>query len=127
MSNSPGHQRAPDHKVLERRVDARMTVELDGGVVADSRNVVRVDEDGHPQRFYFPREDVRMDRFERSATTTQCPFKGSASYFSAQVGGRTLGDIAWSYETPYDEHRDLTERLAFDESKSSALCIRSLP
>jgi uncharacterized protein (DUF427 family) len=127
MSKSPGHQRAPNHKVLESPVPARMTVELHGETIADSRNVLQVDEDGCPPRFYFPREDVRMDLAARSDTSTQCPFKGTASYFGFDAGGRSVKDLAWSYEEPYDEHADLKGRLAFDESKSNAVLIRSLP
>jgi uncharacterized protein (DUF427 family) len=128
MSKSPGHQRAPNHKVQESIVDARMTVEIEGETVADSRNVIRVDEDGYPPRFYFPREDARMALLQSSATKTACPFKGHASYFDAQTPHKHLiKDAAWSYETPYDEHRALAGRLAFDEATSAAIRIRSLP
>ena len=117
MGKSPGHQKHPEHKVDERRLDQRVTVEVDGQVLADSRDVIRVDEDGYPARYYFPRDDVRTDRLERSATTTKCPFKGTARYYSLNVYGRRLADAVWSYEEPYDEHRDLAGRLAFYDDR----------
>jgi uncharacterized protein (DUF427 family) len=65
----------PDHKVEERRIGQRVKVEVGGHEIADSSDVIRVDEDGYPGRYYFPRSDVKMDRLERSSTTTKCPFK----------------------------------------------------
>lgn len=127
MSHAPGHQKWPEHQVLESPAAGRMTVEFDGQPLADSRDVIRVSEDGHPPRFYFPREDVQMDRLHRTDTTTACPFKGEAHYFGLQAGSKAVEDLAWSYETPYDEHRALKGWLAFDETKSSKLTIRSLP
>lgn len=47
---SPGHRMHPDHDVLERRLNATMKVEIQGAVVAESRDVVEVDEDGYPPR-----------------------------------------------------------------------------
>jgi uncharacterized protein (DUF427 family) len=117
MSKSPGHQQWPDHKVREEHMDHRIKVEIDGNIVADSSDVLRVDEDQHPSRYYFPRADVKLDALERSDTTTECPFKGTAHYFSLHVGDKTLDDAVWSYEEPYDEHGALKDRLAFYDDK----------
>jgi uncharacterized protein (DUF427 family) len=118
MSQSPGHQKWPEHKIRETPVGERVTVELEGRILAESHNVLRVDEDGSPARYYFPRGDVRMDQLERSATTSQCPFKGTAHYFSlSAAGGGRLQDAVWSYEDPFDEHQALKDRLAFYDDK----------
>src|SRR2546423_5768617 len=77
MSKSPGHQKMPDHKVNEEQLGQNMTVEIDGEIIADSSDVIRVDEDKAPARYYFPRSDVKMAKLERTATTTECPFKGT--------------------------------------------------
>ena len=113
MSKSPGHQKWPDHKVRESQLRERMQVRVGDEVIADSKDVIRVDEDGQPSRFYFPREDVKTDKLSNSSTETDCPFKGHAHYFSIDAAGEHLVDAVWTYEEPYDEHADLQQRLAF--------------
>ena len=124
MSKSPGHQRWPDHKVQETKLEQRMQVEVDGEIVADSNDVIRLEEDGHPDRYYFPRADVKTNKLEPSQTTTKCPFKGTANYFSLEAGDRKLKDVIWSYEDPYDEHLALKDRLAFYEERAPEIHIQ---
>jgi len=128
MSSSPGHQRWPHHKVSESRVAQRVTVEINGQTIADSADVIRVDEDRSPPRYYFPRSDVKMNLLERTQTTTECPFKGIAHYFRLRTPGTGDGhleDAVWTYEEPYDEHRALKDRLAFYDDKYKDIHVRA--
>ena len=127
MSKSPGHQKWPEHKVHETPLGSRVTVELDGQLIAESRNVIRVDEDGSPARYYFPRGDVAMERLQRTATTSECPFKGTAHYYSLAMdggNGSKLDDAVWTYEEPFDEHQSLKDRLAFYDDKYRNIHVR---
>jgi len=117
MSKSPGHRQHPEHKVLESRVPHTMKVEVDGVTVAQSDDVVRVDEDQAPARYYFPRSDVRMEMLTPSRVTSDCPFKGHATYFDLKAGAKPLEGAVWTYESPYDEHLALRQRVAFYDDK----------
>ena len=125
MNKSPGHQKMPDHKVAEERVRETMVVEVNGDPIAKSTDVIRVKEDGHPDRYYFPRNDVQMKKLERTLKTTECPFKGTAHYFNINTNGQSLNDAVWTYEDPYDEHRDLKERVAFYDDKMPDIRVRA--
>ena len=85
-----------------------MRVEKDGVVLAESSRPLVLSEEGLPDRYYLDPEDVRMDLLEPSTTTTHCPFKGDASYYSAPGAS----DAFWTYEHPLPERRDIAGLLA---------------
>lgn len=127
MAKAPGHREHPDHKVAERQLSERIRVSVAGQTIAESSDVVRVEEDGSPIRYYFPRADVDMKLLQPSAMTSQCPFKGVANYFSIKLGDKELKNAIWSYEDPYEEHLALKGRLAFYDDKLPEISISPRP
>lgn len=92
----------------------RVKVEFAGETLADSRRTMTLRETRLPPTYYFPRADVRMDLLERTDFHTHCPFKGNASYWSIDVGGRGAENAAWSYEAPFEEATVVKDFIAFD-------------
>jgi uncharacterized protein (DUF427 family) len=89
-------------------------VTLKGELIAESRDALAMDEGSYPTVYYFPRQDVKMERLVRTSHKTHCPFKGDASYFSLANGHE---NAVWSYEQPYDEMAAIKGLLAFYPDK----------
>jgi uncharacterized protein (DUF427 family) len=58
-----------------------------------------------------------MDMLTPSDTVTQCPYKGTARFWSVRIGDTTLNDIAWSYPTPLPESIKVAGLVAFYNEK----------
>jgi uncharacterized protein (DUF427 family) len=93
----------------------RVRVRVGGEIVADTAHALLLEEGTLPPVFYIPRGDVHLERLVPSATTSHCPFKGDASYFSATHGP---ADVAWSYETPFASASAIAGHLAFYPDKA---------
>lgn len=91
----------------------RVRVMVDGVFVADTTRALYVFEKGHLPVYYFPRDHVRFDLLEPTDTTTHCPRKGDASYWSIVVGDRRCTDAVWGYPTPFDSVAELADHVAF--------------
>lgn len=113
MSKAPGYRTHPDHRIVTTPEERVVRIVARSLTLAESTHALRVEEDGHPVRYYIPTRDVHTDRLERTDTHTRCPFKGTASYFTLDVGSNELTDAVWAYEEPYDEHEALKGHLAF--------------
>ena len=85
-----------------------MKATWNGKVLAESDETVVVE--GNQ---YFPREAVKEEYFEESATHSTCPWKGEASYLSVVVDGQTNKDAAWYYPEPKDAAKEIKGRVAF--------------
>jgi uncharacterized protein (DUF427 family) len=91
----------------------QVEVAIDGVVVASSTRAVALDETGLPLRYYFPRDDVRLEQLEATSTETVCPFKGQASYWSVRTPTGEHRDVAWSYETPLESVAGIAGLVCF--------------
>jgi uncharacterized protein (DUF427 family) len=79
-----------------------------GTVVAESEKTVVV-EGNH----YFPLESVNTRYLRQSTTTSRCPWKGLANYYSVVVDGKTNEDAAWYYAEPSDAAAAIKGYIAF--------------
>ena len=84
------------------------TATWNGTVIAESDDIVTVEGNA-----YFPRDAVRDDVLRPSPTTSVCPWKGTASYYSLEVDGQENRDAAWYYPEPKDAAKAITGRVAF--------------
>jgi uncharacterized protein (DUF427 family) len=117
-NSAPGFKKYPDSRIETKPAGVRVRVTLNGEVIADTRDAIRLEEGDYPAAFYFPRKDVKMDRLARSGHQTYCPFKGTASYYSLKNGPE---NAVWTYEKPYDEMMAIKDRLAFYPDKVDSI------
>jgi len=104
---------ASGHQITITPSNQHIEVTLDGEKLASSDRALLLEETGAPDRYYLPKEDVRTDLLRPTSTKTTCPFKGEASYWSVEAGGRVHDDVVWSYETPIAESEQITGLLCF--------------
>lgn len=62
---------------------------------------------------YFPLDSLNQAYFKPSDTTTRCPWKGTASYFTIEVDGKVNPDAAWTYKSPKDAAKNIEGYVAF--------------
>jgi uncharacterized protein (DUF427 family) len=111
------HPRDPYKRVDILASSRHVVVEVDGRVVADSDQPRILFETGLPPRYYVPLTDVRMDLLRPSPTETQCPYKGTATYWSLLVDGNEHEDVVWTYRSPLAESQKVAGLACFYNEK----------
>ena len=79
-----------------------------GAVLAQSDETVVV-EGNH----YFPADSVDRQYVRDSVTTSFCPWKGTASYYTVVVDGQQNADAAWYYPAPKEAAAQIKDHVAF--------------
>ena len=85
------------------------TATWNGATIAESDKTVVVVEGNH----YFPPGSVRKEFLQASSTTSRCPWKGTARYYSLVVDGKTNEDAAWYYPEPSMAAANIKDYVAF--------------
>jgi uncharacterized protein (DUF427 family) len=106
------HARDPHKRVDVAPSTRHVRVEADGVLLAESRRPLLLFETTLPVRYYLPPEDVRTELLP-SATSSTCPYKGVADWWSVRLGDRVVEDLAWSYPAPVPENPRIAGRVCF--------------
>ncbi len=125
MSKSgPGFAKHPNHTIVIEPAERRVLVSFADQVIATTTNALLLRESRYDPVIYVPFDDCQKKLYVPSDTETYCPFKGTASYWSLQVGESgncvdqsTAVDAVWQYRDPYAEVGSIKNFVAFYESK----------
>lgn len=79
-----------------------------GVVIAESDEVQEVE-----GNVYFPGNSVKREYLHPSSTTSTCPWKGQARYYTLWVDGQENQDAAWYYPDPKPAARNIKGHIAF--------------
>lgn len=101
-----------DHITI-RNASGMWVVRASGAVLGETSDALELSEGPHAPVIYFPRGDVGMSFLEQTATTTHCPHKGTATYFTVSGPDGDTVDAAWSYEAPNKEVNAIAGYIAF--------------
>ena len=77
-------------------------------VIAESNSTIII-ENNH----YFPPSSVNSAFLKPSETTTVCPWKGEASYYTIKVNEDINKNAAWYYPNPKEKASDIKGYVAF--------------
>lgn len=123
MADKPVLQPGPDHPITVTPNPEHIVVTVAGKVVADTRRALTLQEASYPAVQYIPMEDVDRSLLEASDTTSYCPYKGDAGYYSIPVGGEKSVDAIWVYEHPYEAVAGIENHVAFYPDRVDAIEI----
>jgi uncharacterized protein (DUF427 family) len=119
MSERPVLIPTADYPITVAATGRHVTVRVGGQIVADTDDALTLDESRHAAVQYIPESDVNQNMLHRTDTTSYCPFKGDASYYSVTTAsGETVVDATWTYQRPYPAVAAIAGHLAFYPDKA---------
>lgn len=107
----------PQKVITVEPYDGIVTVSFAGDIIASSRKALVLRETPYEPVLYVPFEDIYFEHLEKTATSTHCPYKGDASYWSVTGSGEGAADVMWAYEHPYEGVAKIARHGAFYPKK----------
>jgi uncharacterized protein (DUF427 family) len=101
-----------DHITI-RKATGKWVVRAGGAIIGESGNALELLEGNAAPVIYFPRADIGMALLEKTASSTNCPYKGQASYYAISTAAGDIQDAAWSYEDPLEGVAAIKDHIAF--------------
>jgi uncharacterized protein (DUF427 family) len=102
-----------EHPISIETTGQRFVVRANGRAVADSSATLTLREASYPPVQYFPIADVDQTVLRPSPTSSYCPYKGDASYYTISAPEGNIEDAIWTYAEPYPAVEVIAGYLAF--------------
>lgn len=91
----------------------RIRIVLGGQTIVDTTDGWRVLETTHPPSFYLPQTAFAPGTLVASpGRGSVCEWKGRATYWTLQAGGRVATDAGWSYPAPTPAFASIRDHVA---------------
>ena len=121
----PGQESVWDYPRPPRLEDSpkHVQIQFNGVTIADTHRAKRVLETSHPPVYYIPLEDIQTQYLQPTSRSTFCEWKGSAQYYTVQVGDRTAENAAWFYPDPTPAFAGIQNYVAFYPSRMEACYV----
>jgi uncharacterized protein (DUF427 family) len=103
----------PDHPITVAASPARVVVSAGDRIIADTTHALEMREASYPAVIYVPLADVDPKVLAESGTTSYCPYKGEAAYYSVTTHDGVIEDALWYYPEPYDAVAEIAGHAAF--------------
>ncbi|MBE7188277.1 DUF427 domain-containing protein [Jatrophihabitans endophyticus] len=103
----------PDHPITVQAEGTHVVARVGDTVIAETRDALTLREANYPPAYYVPLADVDPAVLRPSDTTTYCPYKGEASYYSVETPSGGVTDAMWFYPQPYDAVGGIVDHVAF--------------
>jgi len=113
---SPGLDENPEYRLETIPMKQRVQVFLDGELVAESKNAIKLFEGNLDPVIYIPYADIHAVSFLKFEEYT-CPFKGQALLLTIRHHKRKFENAAWTYYRPFEEVKELKNHIAFSPHK----------
>lgn len=103
----------PERLLFAEPLRRRMRVRFADTWIADSEDIVLLDEPGHYPVAYFPRRDIQSGTLVEEGRTTRHRDLGDTAWYGVRVGDHTVRRAAWQHTDLPAHAADLLDRVAF--------------
>ena len=108
-----------DDYITIRPATGTWVLRAGGAVLGETTKALELQEGDMPPVIYFPRENIATAFLDKSDTTSHCPHKGDATYYSIQTKSVLIKDAGWSYESPKENVAEIAGHIAFYPGKAT--------
>jgi len=118
MTERPVLEPTAQHPITIEPTGRPVRVRVNGELVADTSAALTLQESTYPAVQYIPMSDVVQEGLTRADSTSYCPYKGEASYYSVTAAGTEVDDVIWTYEQPHRSVAAIAGHVAFYPGKA---------